>query len=180
MQEIICVLDRSGSMSSVKNDAVEGFNKFIKDQQEIDDANLTVIWFDDGFKVGYEGLLSEFSLLDNWPMGGSTALRDAIGKTFNHVSDRFRKEQPEKVIMAILTDGYENSSVEFTQEVVADLIKHHKSKYGWEVIFLAADQDAWATAKHFGISKEHAINYRSADTRDGFASYSSVVASLRT
>lgn len=179
MQEIICVLDKSGSMQSVRNDAVEGFNAFIEEQQKIGDANLTVVWFDHGFEVGYEGKLSEMKTLESWPSGGMTALTDAIGKTFNHVQDRFSMESPEKVIMAILTDGEENSSKEFDNKAVSELITEHQTKYGWNVIFLAADQDAWSVAQHYGILKENAISYASADTRAAFTSYSQSVSMSR-
>ncbi|MCU7840876.1 MAG: hypothetical protein KZQ94_16040 [Candidatus Thiodiazotropha sp. (ex Troendleina suluensis)] len=179
MQEIICVLDKSGSMRSVKDDALGGFNKFIDDQKAIDEAGLTVVWFDDQFDVGYEGKLSEMKPVTDWPNGGMTGLRDAIGRTFAHVRERFAAEKPEKVIMAILTDGFENCSHKFSKEAVANLIKEHQEKYGWDVIFLAADQDAWATAQHYGILKENAVNYNSLDTRGGFAEYSCSVATAR-
>lgn len=180
MQEIICVLDKSGSMQSVKADALGGLNAFIEDQKKIADANLSIFWFDHGFDVGYEGKLSEAKSIEAWPNGGTTALRDAIGNTFDHVRSRFSQEKPEKVIMAILTDGFENSSHKFSQEAVAALIKEHQEKYGWDVIFLAADQDAWATAQHYGILEKNAVNYKSSDTRAGFASYSASVVSART
>jgi len=180
MQEIICVLDKSGSMQSVADDAVGGFNKFLEDQQAVGDANLTLVWFDDGWEVGHEGSIKNMGKLSGWPSGGMTALRDAIGKTFKHVQERFSREQPEKVIMAILTDGFENASKEFTQETIKFLITDHEKNYGWDVIFLAADQDAWATAQHFGIQKDNAINYASSNTRAGLESYTSAVSKARS
>lgn len=179
-QEIICLLDKSGSMDSVKEDAKGGFNTFLKDQKKLGEANLTVIWFDHSFKVEYEGLLSKMKPIKEWPVEGMTALHDAIGKTFEHVSPRFSKESPEKVILAILTDGAENSSRSFSKEDVAELIKHHQEKYGWTVIFLAADQDAWATAEGLNIQQGNAFSYSSANTVDGLALYSSAVTRSRS
>lgn len=179
MQEIICVLDKSGSMGVVADDAVGGFNAFLDEQKKIGDANLTVVWFDTGFEVGYSGSIMDAVPLKSWPRGTMTALTDAMGKTFNHVKDRFSKEQPETVVMAILTDGHENASVEFTKEAVAALIKEHQDKYGWEVVFLAADQDAWGAAQHYGISKGDTANYSSSNTMAGFSVMSSAVASRR-
>lgn len=180
MQEIICVLDKSGSMQTVAGDAVGGFNKFLADQQAVGNANLTVIWFDDKFTVGFEGKIAEMQPLQSWPSGGSTALTDSIGKTFGHVKDRFSREKPEKVIMAILTDGEENASREFTKEKVADLIKEHQEKYAWDVIFLAADQDAWSVAKDYAIKQSNAFSYASAQTQDAFGLYSASVTRSRT
>jgi len=180
MQEIICILDKSGSMATCADDAIGGFRKFIEDQKKIGDCNLTVVWFDDTYELAYEGPLSKYEPPPTWPIQGMTALYDAIGKTFNHVNPRFEKEKPEKVIMAILTDGYENASKEFKAETIKDLITHHQNNYGWEVIFLAADQDAWATGQLLGIKMDKAVSYNSNDTRSGFAMYSNLVAEART
>jgi len=181
MQEIICVLDKSASMGSVAEEAKAGFNKFIKAQQEVGEANITIVFFDDAWELFYSGKLSECQPLGFWPIMGMTALHDAIGKTINHVRERFSKEKPEKVIMAILTDGHENCSKEFTRESVAKLIKHHQDEYAWEVIFLAADQDAWAAAQHLNIKKADAysVTKRAMGQSIGHT-YSSAVIGKRT
>lgn len=179
MEEIICVLDKSGSMGAVRDDAKNGFNAFVEDQLKVRDAQLTVVFFDHTFQVAHEGRLSEFKPLERWPVEGMTALLDAIGKTFAHVNPRLAREKPEKVIMAILTDGHENSSQEYTMRQIADTIKEHRDKYGWEVIFLAADQDAWGVAQHMGIAKQDTQSYDSVDTKKGFANYSASVTSRR-
>lgn len=173
MQEIICVLDKSGSMYSVREEAISGLNSFLEEQKKVGEANLTLVWFDNGFSIGYEGLLSEAPPVEEWPNGGMTSLRDAIGKTFAHVHDRFSREHPEKVVMAILTDGQDNTSHEFTIEAVKSLIDEHEDKYGWDVVFLAANQDAWAVGQHYGIKFDKAHSYDSSNTRGGFATLSS-------
>lgn len=180
MQEIICVLDMSGSMQSFADDAKEGFNKFLEDQKKVGEAYLRIFWFDHQFKPGYSGKLSEAELLKEWPNGGMTSLNDAIGKTFAEVKDEFSKTKPEKVILAIQTDGMENNSKEFSKSDVANLIEHHQNKYAWDVFFLAADQDAWQTAQLYKIPKSHSIDYASVNTRDGFAKYSAAVTTSRT
>ena len=178
-EEIICVLDKSGSMGIVADDALGGFKEFIKEQKTLGDPNITVIWFDDEFEVGYEGKLADMPDPTQWPVRGLTALNDAIGKAFAHVAERFSKESPEQVTMAILTDGEENDSKEYTTESVGKLIKEHQDKYGWDVIFLAADQDAWAVAQHYNIKKANAINYTSDNTIGGFADMSRTVFASR-
>lgn len=180
MQEIICILDGSGSMGSVAIEAKNGFNKFIEDQKAIGDANITIVWFDDKYSVGYEGKLSEVSPLDEWKIGGMTALYDAVGKTFSHVKDRFSKEKPEKVVLAIQTDGMENASKEFTSEAVKGLISEHESKYGWTVIFMGAGLDAANQAMNIGVRACNTIAYDANQTMDAFdVSYSTAVASAR-
>lgn len=180
MQEIICLLDKSGSMQNVKNDAVGGFNAFLEDQKKYPSpANLTLAWFDDTFEISFEGNIQDAKEISHWPSGGMTALYDGIGKVFQHVSERFTKESPEKVIFAILTDGEENNSKEYSKQNVADLIKEHQDKYGWEVIFLAADQDAWAVSSQLNIKSANTIAYASLNTKGGFADYSRTIGAFR-
>lgn len=181
MQEIICILDASGSMGYVEMQAIEGFNKFLIDQKAIGEANLTIIWFDDKYEVAYEGLLSEAALLTHWKVQGMTALYDAIGKTFARVKERFTAEKPEKVILVVQTDGQENASMEFSGNDINKLITEHEQKYAWEVIFMGAGLSSINTAKTIGIRSVNAINYEIHDTYDAFSGvYSNTVASYRT
>ena len=177
--EIICILDKSGSMHKVKNDAIEGFKKFINDQKQIGNCNITIVWFDTNWEIEYEGPLKDYTPPDEYPAQGLTALYDAIGKTINHINPRLSKESPDKVILAILTDGEENSSTEFDEKKINEIIKHHVDKYNWNVVYLAADQDAWDAASKIGIPKDFVFNYTSSDTKEGFDIYSRTISSLR-
>ena len=179
MKEIICLLDRSSSMSAVSIEATSGINEFIAEQRTLGEINLNLYWFADTMEVGYEGPIAKITPIERWHYGGMTALYDAIGKTFSHVSKRFSKEKPEKVILAILTDGFENSSKEFTATMCANLIKEHQDKYNWDVIFLAADQDAWDVAQHLNIRRDNAVNYASANTYGGVMGMSATVSKSR-
>lgn len=124
--EIICVIDRSGSMESIRSDAIGGFNRFLADQQEPEDpARLTMVLFDDQYDVAYNGMdihnVPPLTTRTFVPRG-MTALLDAIGKTLNTVSARLAEipaeDRPEKIIVAILTDGHENASREFSLPVI--------------------------------------------------------------
>jgi hypothetical protein len=83
---------------------------------------------------------------------GSTALLDAIGRTIITM----QKEISGKVLFVITTDGYENSSVEFTKTQIKNLIKNSN----WEYLYLGADIDSYGEAAGIGISHEHVSNYR--------------------
>lgn len=179
MQEIICVLDGSGSMNSVKSDALGGFNQFLKEQKEIPEAaNITIAWFDSKFKIGYEGSLADCPELDAWQIGGMTAMYDGIGKAIAH--RRPQLEKSDAVIIAILTDGYENASQEYTQDNIASLLKELQDDFNWDVIFLAADQDAWSVARTLNIPKDNAFSYDSMETVKGMSTYTSAVTRSRT
>ena len=88
---------------------------------------------------------------------------DAIGKTINTVGARLdntpEDEKPSNVIMVITTDGEENSSKEFNQVQIKEMIELQTNTYNWEFVFLGANIDAVSTARSFGIKGCNAANY---------------------
>ena len=161
--EIAYILDRSGSMAPVTEAAIAGFNHFLRDQQQGElvgegIARLTLVLFDDEYLVPIDNLpVSEVVALDTttYVPRGSTALLDAVGTTIDAFKSRIRAlpkaQQPAKVIFAIFTDGYENASVKFSWTDIAGKIRRRREKDGWEFLFLAANQDAIATAAQMNI-----------------------------
>lgn len=73
-----------------------------------------------------------------------------------------KKDRPEKVIFAIFTDGLENASRRYTWKDIAKMIRKRQDKDGWEFLFLAANQDAIATASQMNIH-----DYNAATASDG-------------
>jgi hypothetical protein len=165
--EIICIIDRSGSMESIRSDAIGGFNRFLSDQQEPEDpARLTIVLFDDQYEVVHNGTdIHSVPLLTNntFVPRGSTALLDAVGKTLNTVSARLAgipvDDRPEKVIVAILTDGHENASREFSLPIIREMISHYTKDLKWDFIYLAATQDAFSEAGQLGISSNNTLQF---------------------
>ena len=163
--EIVCILDRSGSMQEMQDEAISGFNAFLKEQQRLPgEARMTLVLFDHEYSKIYDGadikLLSPMTAKTYVPRG-MTALYDAICKTIDEVGARLAQQKawPEKVIVAILTDGYENMSRTYSMEDVRTRIKHQSEKYGWEFIFLAANQDAFVTGSQLGIAAAGTANF---------------------
>ncbi len=164
---IICVLDRSGSMSNIINDSIGGFNTFLKQQKELpDEATITVALFDDKYDLLYDNIdiKKAEELTDKvWIPRGTTALYDAIGKTINGEKQRFTKlgkEAPAKVLVCIVTDGLENASCEYTLNNIRNLIKECEND-DWNFIYLAANQDAFSVGQSFGVSAGNTFTYTS-------------------
>jgi len=184
--EILAVLDRSGSMATIAADAIGGYNTFLKDQQSVDgEARITVALFDDQYDLLYAATpLAEAQPLTHMtfvPRGG-TALMDAIGRTLQVEGARIEAEGwAEKVIVCITTDGGENQSKEFTAPMVRQLVTEAEAK-GWVFVFLAANQDAFATAKFYGMSGAHAQTFAAtgAGVSQGYAAVSNMTRSLRS
>lgn len=150
--EIVVIMDRSGSMSSVRNEAIGGFNNFLANQQALPGAaNLTVVQFDDQYEVPVDGVklkdVKPFTEDDFVPRGW-TAMNDAIGRALTQLLTK----DPKKAIVCIITDGAENASKEFNYAKVKELIAQAEAKE-WEIVFLASGIDAQATSANLGMTK---------------------------
>ena len=174
--QIVCILDRSGSMGNIIDDAIGGFNTFLKEQKEEDTpATMTVALFDDQYELIYDNTdIQEVEKMTDsvWSPRGMTALYDAIGKTINTVRDSHKKmkkkDRPDKVLVCIVTDGHENHSKEYPKydgggKRIKKLIKKCE-KDNWSFVFLAADQDAVTAGGDFGVKANNAFNYANTGT----------------
>lgn len=167
LTEIAYVLDRSGSMQTLVSDAIGGFNSFLSSQQQLEGrANFTLVLFDHEYLVVHKSVdIGQVPPLDarTYVPRGQTALLDAVGRTIDDVGAHLAKlpeaQRPAKVIIAIFTDGLENASRVYTTERLAESIKHQQDVYKWEFLFLAANQDAIATAKTMAIPAAQAMTF---------------------
>ncbi len=174
--ELVCVVDRSGSMQPLAADAIGGFNAFLAGQRALPGAaRLTLVLFDHEYLVPYGRVpLADVPDLDErtYVPRGSTALLDALGRALTGLAERIgagpAAEHPAKVIVAVLTDGAENASREWTFARVSDLIKARQAA-GWEFVFLAANQDAFAAASRVGISRADAFAFEASPAGTGKA-----------
>jgi hypothetical protein len=165
--DINIVLDRSGSMESVKDDTIGGFNAFLNSQKAVSgEATITLVQFDNEYQTVYRAIsLERAQPLDNTTFvpRGSTALLDAIGRTVvetgRRLADLSEDSRPDKVIFVILTDGFENASREYDNHRINDMIQNQRDNYKWEFVFLGANQDAIATAGNMGIQAANAMTY---------------------
>lgn len=187
--EIVLIIDKSGSMETIKDDAIGGFNSFLAQQKKIDrDANVTFVLFDDRYQLVHDGKdIQEIERLtdDTYRPSGRTALLDAIGLTVDRVGERLdalkEAEKPENVIVFILTDGMENASSDYKRGRIKEMIEHQSSKYGWEFIYGGANQDAFAEAGGMGIKAQNTFNFDATGegTRMAYEESSDMVASFR-
>jgi hypothetical protein len=167
LTEIAFVLDRSGSMQSMAEHAVAGFNSFLHGQREGEgEARLTLVLFDDQYEVPVASKpVAEVPELNQTTFvpRGTTALLDSIGQTIDDLGARLaavpEAERPGQVIVAILTDGLENASRRFDLHQIADKIRHQEKHYSWQFLFLGANQDAIATAAAMGIHAANSATY---------------------
>lgn len=187
---IVVVLDRSGSMATVADDTINGFNRFLDDQKSAPGtANITLNQFDNEFEVVIDNKdikSAEHLTSKTFVPRGNTALLDAIGRSITTTGSKIESmpehERPSRVVMVVVTDGQENASHEFKQEKVFEMIEHQRTKYSWEFVFMGADQQAIKNASGMGFAASNAMNYAksSTGTRMAFASAASNLRKMRS
>jgi hypothetical protein len=155
--EIVVILDRSGSMSSIGKSTVDGFNTFLNEQKNSEgEAFLTLVQFDDRYEVSYKSTpineVNPLILNETFVPRGSTALLDSIGKTIEEL------ETERDVILVIITDGFENASRTYKKEAIMKMIET-KENEGWNVLFLAANQDAISSGASIGVKGGKAMSW---------------------
>ena len=86
-------------------------------------------------------------------VGGCTALYDALGNTIQSI----KKQDTDKVLFIIITDGYENASKEYKKEDIKRLIKKNND---YEFIYIGADIDSYAAGNNIGIKSTNIANFK--------------------
>ena len=167
IMEVVFILDRSGSMAGLESDTIGGFNSTLKEQKQ---RKGNIIWstilFDNEVEVIHDRMpIEQVKKLTEkeYYVRGCTALLDAVGSAISHTSRIHKNTKkefvPDKTLFVITTDGYENSSTEYSYRKVRSMISHEQEKYGWEFMFLGANIDAVHEAAKIGIMDSHAATY---------------------
>lgn len=169
--EMVCILDRSGSMYKKRKDTIGSFNQMLeKQKREPGEAYITTALFSDQCDILYSHTpIRETEELteQDYYIGGNTALFDAIGKVFHQTDSLLEGREgdyEEKVLVFIITDGMENASVQYGRQQIKKLIEE-KQKKGWVILFFGTDMEMIKLAEDTGIRKENTTCYP--DTAEG-------------
>lgn len=161
---ITYVLDRTGSMDAIWDATKSGFKEFVNQQQLVEgQAYLSLIAFDSEAisDVYTDILVNNISgdIPDDIYPRARTPLLDAVAKAIRTTEQNVENHNWDgKVLVAINTDGLENSSTEHTLDSVRALVER-KQNEGWEFIFLGAGLDAFATGTSMGIKGQNTLSY---------------------
>ena len=154
--DVVFLLDKSGSMSGLEEDTIGGYNSFLEKQKKNKcKTYITTILFDHYYEVLHDRVdAKEVKKITNkdYYVEGTTALYDAIGKTISRI-----ERKAKNVIFVITTDGYENSSKEYTRDMIKKLIKKHSD---WEFMYIGADIDSYEGGAAIGINRSNIANYK--------------------
>lgn len=163
--DITIILDCSGSMDLIKSSTIEGFNTFLRAHQaESTNVRISLVKFNHEYTLAFEEkkIKKKYFLNEaNFMPRGTTALLDAIGRTIKSVDARIEKHAINPgVIIAIITDGHENSSRFYTTNEIKKSIKKRSEQNNWNFMYLGANQDAIFEGNRLGITADLSYNFK--------------------
>ncbi len=165
---LVLVIDRSGSMETIKEDMEGGVKSLLDEQAKVSGTCLvTLVQFDDHYEMLAEGVpvfeLLPYRLIPR----GTTALLDAIGRTISDVRARVEAlepaERPGHIIFAVITDGLENASKEWSRLQVMDSVQARIAE-GWAFTFVGANQDSIREGGRIGVDAGSSLNFSASPT----------------
>ncbi len=156
----IIILDQSGSMDYIKKQAICGFNETIQSvkatQKLYKEQNhlITLVVFNSAEirVVCDRASCSNVAELNNktYRPDCATPLYDAVGQTLAGFEFKMEEGADNKVLVTIITDGMENSSKEYSGEMIRKMVEAFKEK-GWVFTYIGANQDVESMSKSMGI-----------------------------
>ena len=155
---ILFIMDKSGSMTNMGVEPVEGLNNFFEEQKTVASYTATLVLFNEKPEFVFTNKASsEIEKLshDQYAPNGMTALYDAICSAI----EKQKETQIDNVICVILTDGLENSSKEYDSKTTKNLITQMEKDHNWKFMYLGANQDSFSVGGGLGINKTHDYEY---------------------
>ena len=154
----LIIIDESGSMQSIKKAAIDSVNETIQTirsaqkKHEDQEHYVSLVTFNDDVKTVYECVpVDEVKELtaETYQPDCCTALYDAMGISLNAL--RKKVAEDDKVLVTVVTDGYENASKEYSGKAIKALVDELKGK-GWVFAYIGANQDVEAVAATISIT----------------------------
>lgn len=167
----LIIIDESGSMQSIKKAAIDSVNETIQTirsaQKKYEDQEhfVSLVTFNDDVKTVYECVpVDEVKELtaEIYQPDCCTALYDAMGFSLNAL--RKKVAEDDKVLVTVVTDGYENASKEYSGKSIKALVDELKAK-GWVFAYIGANQDVDAVAATISITNVMTYETTSVGTR---------------
>lgn len=162
MQGDFILLDRSGSMDKLWDEAIGSINGYVKKLADDSvDTEVTLAVFDQGnegwldFTVLREKIVPKDwkdVAVDEAPPRGMTPLYDAVGRIVSIAE----AVNPDKCAIIIMTDGENNASRELGSDQAKKLLDGCRDR-GWQVIFLGANFDNAVQAAKLGNHSSNTI-----------------------
>ena len=160
------VLDRTGSMETIRDATISGFNEFLNGQLTQDYKTFWTLTIFDSVSIdelfsGRKGKDVPKLTRGTYVPRALTPLYDAIAQSI-YAADKIADDY-DGVIFVVMTDGFENASKEYTHEQLFKLIREREDDKNWQFIYLGANQDAYAVGYGLGIRAGSTVSYAPTD-----------------
>jgi Mg-chelatase subunit ChlD len=137
-------------MEDCRTDAIGAVNSFLrqtKADKEVE-GRISLITFDSQSidvirDKAPAGSCAELEP-DEYQPRASTPLLDAVGHGVALLDKAH--ERDERCVLAVMTDGLENASREYTKDTIKALLERKQKEDGWLIVYLGADHNAWSQA----------------------------------
>jgi len=167
-QEVVAIIDRSGSMHGKVSDAVGGINASVdelkKNKSDDDEILFSLKIFDhhQNLLIRHKNITDVEKLKESeFVPRGQTALYDAIYSSLVYFMEKKLKDPTsfDSCIFYVATDGLENAS-KITSEKLKDMVTAAAEPiYNISILYLGSNQDSIEEAQKMGINEGQAINY---------------------
>ena len=164
----LIILDKSGSMSSIANAAIAGFNETVggirsaqerfKDTQE--HFVSLMIFCNCEKRLVYDKVpvdkVKELTKREYNPCC-CTPLYDAMGISINGLFNYIKDKEDATAVVTVITDGLENASKEYSGKAIKALVERMKNEEGWNFAYIGTNQDVAATSASLSIDNHIAF-----------------------
>ena len=159
----LIILDKSGSMCSIANAAISGFNETVggirtaqRQLQESQEHYVSLYVFCNCDKhYIYENVPAEevniLTSKEYQPCCG-TPLYDAMGFSLNKLLKQIQNDPNATAVVTVITDGLENASKEYSGEGIKALVDKLQDKEGWNFAYIGTNQDVEQVAASISIT----------------------------
>lgn len=171
----VIILDRSGSMSSIRQAAIDGFNETLagikKAQEKFSDTQEHYVSLVTFCSCETSNVFDKVPVTAAHPLTIAdyepccrTPLYDAMGFTLTAMRKYVKGIDDSVVVVTIITDGYENDSQEYTGQAIKSLVEALRGE-GWTFTYMGANQDAVEVAMKMSIRNSRNFAYNEEGTK---------------
>ena len=174
----VIIMDRSGSMWDIQKPAIMGFNEVLggvkaaaQKYSETQKQLMTLVLFDSTSidELYWNADPSRVPVLTEktYVPGACTPLYDAMGRTLTKLEKELKGDENHSVVVTVITDGYENSSSEYSGAAIKALVEHLKAE-GWSFAYMGTDHDVHGVSISLSITNVVKFEKTGAETIETF------------
>ena len=157
----LIILDESGSMESIKEPIISGFNELVQSIKGIEkqfpeqEHFITFVTFNTAGRkvIHFMDPVAKLKKISGstYKPSEMTPLFDAMGNSITGLRQALGEQTDYNVLVTVLTDGLENASKEYTGNAIKKLVEDMKMA-GWTFTYIGTDHDVESIAKSISIT----------------------------